>query len=191
MKRAEQKEKRRWEILEAALDLFIRKGYAATKTSDIARAVGMSDGLMFHYYESKEALYLALLAISDTGPATVFEMRDLPPIQFFDAVAKNILTYVVTTPFVAKLFVLVSQAKNNEAMPPEVRERLLRQNEVEKSVELIVKGQADGTMKEGDPLALTTAFWMAIQGICENIARNPEMPVPKPEWIVDILRRTK
>lgn len=40
--RAEQKEKRRQEILEAALDQFIRRGYAATKIKDITEAAGMS-----------------------------------------------------------------------------------------------------------------------------------------------------
>ena len=38
-----QKEKRRKEILEAGLDLFIRKGYAATKIKDIADQVGMDE----------------------------------------------------------------------------------------------------------------------------------------------------
>lgn len=52
--RDEQKEKRRKEILTAGLDLFIRKGYSATKIKDIAEHVGMSVGLLFHYFESKE-----------------------------------------------------------------------------------------------------------------------------------------
>ena len=51
--RQEQRERRREEILRAALRLFVRKGYAGTKVGDIAEAVGMSTGLMFHYFESK------------------------------------------------------------------------------------------------------------------------------------------
>jgi AcrR family transcriptional regulator len=191
VKRAEQKEKRRNEILMAGLDLFIRKGYAATKTSDIAKAVGMSEGLLFHYYESKEKLYLALLDISASGPQRMFEMGDMPPLKFFEAAAEGILDYTVNNPFVAKLFVLVSQAKNNEALPEDYRKQLMRQDAVEKSIQLIIQGQKEGTIKEGDPFALTVAYWMAIQGICENIARHPEMPAPKAEWIVDIIKRQK
>ena len=55
--RKEQKERRRQEIINAALELFVSKGYAATKITDIAKRVNMSIGLMFHYFESKEALY--------------------------------------------------------------------------------------------------------------------------------------
>ena len=58
MKRVEQKEKRRQEILNAGLDLFIQKGYSATRTAEIAKAVDMSEGLLFHYFETKEKLYL-------------------------------------------------------------------------------------------------------------------------------------
>lgn len=189
MKRAEQREKRRQEILEAGLDLFIRKGYAATKTADIAKAVGMSEGLLFHYYDSKEGLYLALLEFSAIGPQTIFESAYLPPLEFFETAAKGIIEYIVTAPFVAKIFVLVSQAQFNEALPLDVRKKLERQEHLEQSVRLIVQGQKEGTIREGNPVALAMAFWRAIQGIAENVARNPEMPVPEPEWIVDIIRK--
>ena len=53
MNRKEQKEKRRKEILAVGLDLFVRKGYAATKTQDISQEAGMSEGLLFHYFASK------------------------------------------------------------------------------------------------------------------------------------------
>ena len=55
--RKEHKEKRRQEIICAALELFVSKGYAATKVTDIAERVNMSTGLLFHYFESKEKLY--------------------------------------------------------------------------------------------------------------------------------------
>lgn len=52
--REQQKEKRRKEILLAGLDLYIRRGYSATKIKDIADQVGMSTGLLFHYFETKK-----------------------------------------------------------------------------------------------------------------------------------------
>ena len=58
MTRKEQKEERRKAILMTALDLFVNRGYYETKITDIAAAVPMSTGLMFHYFESKEELLL-------------------------------------------------------------------------------------------------------------------------------------
>ena len=48
--RKEKKERSRQEILYAALELFVTKGYAATKITDIAKSANMSRGLMFHYF---------------------------------------------------------------------------------------------------------------------------------------------
>ena len=70
-KREEQKQQRRTQILGTALDLFIRKGYTATKISDISQAVGMSVGLLFHYFSSKENLYEELIKIGMSGPESM------------------------------------------------------------------------------------------------------------------------
>ncbi|MEE8482607.1 MAG: TetR/AcrR family transcriptional regulator, partial [Acidiferrobacterales bacterium] len=55
------KEARPAEILEAALDLFAEKGYAATKLTEVATRAGVSKGTVYLYYESKEALFQALV----------------------------------------------------------------------------------------------------------------------------------
>ncbi|AIG28732.1 TetR/AcrR family transcriptional regulator [Brevibacillus sp. 7WMA2] len=52
-------EKRREQIIEAAVDLFIHKGFHKTTTREIARASGFSIGTLYEYIESKEdILYL-------------------------------------------------------------------------------------------------------------------------------------
>ena len=53
-------EKRRTEIAENALKLFIRKGYLKTTTREIAQACGMSTGALYHYIGTKEDI-LSLL----------------------------------------------------------------------------------------------------------------------------------
>ncbi len=188
MKRSEQKEKRRQEILNAGLDLFIRKGYSATRTADIAKAVDMSEGLLFHYFKTKEKLYLALLQIAAEGKNNIFELRDLPPLNFFEQTAKTIFDYITKEPFAAKLFVLMNRVQYETALPERAGNFSMRQNDIEYSVKLIKQGQKEGSIRNGNSVALATAFFMAIQGIAENIARNPEMPAPDPEWVVDIIR---
>ena len=49
------------ELLDAALDLFIEKGFAATRVEDIAKRAGLSKGAVYLYYESKEAILEALV----------------------------------------------------------------------------------------------------------------------------------
>ena len=58
----EEKEGRRREILAAAKKVFARKGYHATTIADIAKAAKLSYGSIYWYFESKDALFLALMA---------------------------------------------------------------------------------------------------------------------------------
>ena len=47
-------------ILDSAMKLFAQKGYANTTTRDIATDAGLSVGLMYHYFNSKESLLHAV-----------------------------------------------------------------------------------------------------------------------------------
>jgi TetR/AcrR family transcriptional regulator len=185
--RSEQKEHRRNLILMTALDLFIQKGFASTKVSDIAGAAGMSVGLMFHYFESKEQLYEELINRGIEKPKSVLAPSEGAPLEFFTNAAESILDRTRHDSAIAKMFVLMSQASNNDFLSEETRNHLKRDN-IQKSADIIRAGQQAGQIREGDPVALSAAFWGSIQGICQAMALDPSLPLPKSEWIVDILR---
>ncbi len=56
------KDARPHELLEAALALFVEKGFAATRTEEVARRAGVSKGTLYLYYPSKEELLKAVIA---------------------------------------------------------------------------------------------------------------------------------
>lgn len=188
MKRAEQKEKRRQDILNYGLDLFIRNGYAATRTVDIANAVGMSEGLLFHYYETKEQLYLTLIDIALSGRANSFELKATSPLEFFEKVADYIIKSCAEDNFIARLFLLMNQAEHNTALPEDIRSNIAGIREMEETVNIIKQGQADGSIKNGNALALALTFWASLHAVVEIIAKTPQLPVPNPEWLVDIVK---
>lgn len=51
------KEARPGEIAAAALDLFVEKGFSATRLDDVAEKAGVSKGTVYLYFENKEALF--------------------------------------------------------------------------------------------------------------------------------------
>ena len=59
--RRRRKEARPAELLEAALALFVEKGFAATKSEEVARAAGVSKGTLYLYFPSKEELLKAVI----------------------------------------------------------------------------------------------------------------------------------
>ena len=58
--RAASQEERRRQIIDAAVHTFAQKGYHACRVSDIAEQAGVAYGLVYHYFESKEALLEAI-----------------------------------------------------------------------------------------------------------------------------------
>lgn len=188
--RDEQKEKRREEILLAGLTLFATKGYASTKTSDIAQAVNMSGGLLFHYFPTKEALYETLIHIGLEHSQQWMEHSADHPLAYFTDVVQQILTMIRETPERAQYFILIAQALRSATTPEPLLQMLsaVQESRYTKTVALIRAGQQTGELRSGDPDALACAFWCSIQGIAEQLAVHPQTPFPAAEWIVDILR---
>jgi len=58
---ARRKEARPQELLSAALDLFVERGYVATRLDDIARNAGVSKGTLYLYFTNKEDLFKAVV----------------------------------------------------------------------------------------------------------------------------------
>ena len=59
--RALQADRRRSELIEAALRLFAERGFRSTTIGDIASATGTAHGLVYHYFRSKDDLLQAVL----------------------------------------------------------------------------------------------------------------------------------
>jgi len=59
--RRRRKDARPSELTAAALDLFVEKGFAATRLDDVAARAGVSKGTLYLYFDSKEALFKAVV----------------------------------------------------------------------------------------------------------------------------------
>ena len=55
------KSNKRKQILDSALQIFVKKGYSDTRMDDIVKISGMSKGAIYHHYRSKNDLFLDLI----------------------------------------------------------------------------------------------------------------------------------
>lgn len=188
MTRKEQKEERKKAIIMAALELFVNQGYYETKIADIAAAVPMSTGLMFHYFESKEELLLELVRMGAAATRAADKMPEIPPEIYFEEFLKRIFEFSKSQPWVFNMFILMGQARR-VGMPEEARRIALSVNAIEDSVKIIQKGQETGVFREGDSKLLSMCFWATVQGIMEEMAIHKDMEMPNPEWIMAILKK--
>ena len=66
-RRERRKEARPGELLDAALDLFVEKGFAATRMEEVALRAGVSKGTVFLYFPSKVELFKAVVRENISG----------------------------------------------------------------------------------------------------------------------------
>ena len=85
-------------IINTALELFANKGYHSTSISDIAHKAGISKGLMYNYFMSKEALITEILA---QGIDSM--------VEFFDPNNDGVLTEAEMESFIRNIFEFIKQ----------------------------------------------------------------------------------
>jgi len=85
------KEARPAELLAAALDLFVEKGYAGTRLDDVAHRAGVSKGTLYLYFENKEDLFKAV--VRENVVARISETAD--QIERFEGPSDALLERVI------------------------------------------------------------------------------------------------
>ena len=89
------KQKRREQILEKAADLFAQKGFAGTRTKDIAKKAGISETLIFQHFKTKDDLYLATLMHLFGSHPLMRELRESADRTEDDAVFFTLARHII------------------------------------------------------------------------------------------------
>jgi AcrR family transcriptional regulator len=142
----------RWRaILDAAAEIFARKGYEGTTIRDIAEAVGMLAGSLYYYIDSKEDLLFALV---DEIHRDGRDLLDEPPIARDDVVAALRETVLRHVRFTAENVVRTAVFYDDfRYLAPERKAAIVEWRRLyERDIaELIARGQREGVL--GTPVA--------------------------------------
>jgi AcrR family transcriptional regulator len=114
-------EDRREQIMEAALRVFAKKGFDGASNKDIAEEADITPGLIYHYFESKEALLKAIY--QERSPVNIIrsipdQMLALPPEQFLRFAVKQMLTGIEDEKFLPLLRIYLPEAIYHPEMAP-------------------------------------------------------------------------
>lgn len=114
--RRRRKEARPHELTAAALALFVEKGFAATRLDEVAARAGVSKGTLYLYFDSKEALFKAVIqegivpAIAE-GEALLAQHRD-DPVQLLRCILFGWWERIGATELGGIPKLMVSEARN-------------------------------------------------------------------------------
>lgn len=114
-------EDRRDQIIDAAMQVFAQKGFIRATNKDIAREAGITPGLIYYYFDSKEDLLKTIIEtrspaqLMTTLPPQVFE---LPPEIFMRMLILRALSIVETKQFIQLIRMILPEVIHNTELKP-------------------------------------------------------------------------
>ena len=157
---------RRENILAAAARVFAKKGFGETKISDIATAANLSHGLAYHYFKSKEEIFLAILDTAwERGHQHFHAIYDEKNagLRLKKAIEISLEQNYCQNEFGA----IISLALISDSVPDSIRRKVRARGNGfhRKWSELIADAQAQGEVtREESPEALATAVMLLMRG---------------------------
>lgn len=188
------RDSRKEQILSAALQVFARRGMVASKISDIAKEAGLSHGLVYHYFKSKEEIFTTLVKKASSSSMEVIRKANIKegkPLEKLTWMTERIIESLECTEN-ALLFLVMIQASTSDAIPEEVKEILTGENAdspVMSTIPLIIDGQKKGEIIQEDPITLAVSYYAFIQGLAINKIQWNECPLPDANMIVKLFIR--
>lgn len=164
------KDERRQQILSNALMLFAKKGLSATKITDISSASDISQGLMYHYYKSKEEIFIELIRIAFARMNEACRWLISQPLTPKEKIAfaiEELLRLLEQNEDASRYHLLIAQATASEAIPEEAKNIIKKENTFpyEAIAQIMTEGQQDGSIKKYDAKELSLVFWTSINGL--------------------------
>lgn len=182
---------RRADILNTSLRLFLEKGFYGTSTREICREVGISSGLFFHYFPTKEAVFEELVRIGFASISIDLEKAIADPKQYVTETLDFTLGMLRDKPESARVFLFMNQAQSLRGVSSRVDAMFEEHDLIRSTVPVFEEGQRQGVFRDGQPLQLAVAFWTSLQGLAEELAINPDFPVPPASWYLDLVAKER
>lgn len=157
------REEMRNTILQKSLLYFARNGFAGTKISDLSKNIGIAQGTIYIYFESKEDLFQEILKIADSNEM----LKKMKMLVVMPIPAKNKLRLLSET--------VLSRLEEDETFAAMIAlntQMLLEKNEAYSSGEttyqtklydytakIIQQGQKEKSMVDGSIMKLVDYYW--------------------------------
>lgn len=181
-------------ILAAGLQLFSHKGLAATSIQEIASRAGISVGLTYHYYKSKEELFSELVetavSLAAESTRTRFE-SDQSPAEKIKGFSHEVIADIAGSDWMSQVYLLMIHFMLEVDLPEkrsEIREKGFAP--LENLERTIIEGQQRGELRAGNPMEMATLYFAAIQGLAiAKLTMGDRFVLPNPDLLSGLLLR--
>jgi AcrR family transcriptional regulator len=157
-------------ILEAARRVFARKGLGAT-VADIAKEAGVSQGLAYRYFPSKEAIFHTLLRqmLQPGEVDRLYEDSEMTPRERLERFVSGTIRLRREHP---EFYRFLFQALSHQKLPKDIQDKLTAHGQEVREVlrRLVVEGQVEGEVSRGEPDQLVDVILACLEGLSMRLA---------------------
>jgi len=183
------RDERKEQIMRAAIKVFSKRGIFGTKMSMIAGEAGVSHGLLYHYFKSKDELFITLVQWSmDEARHALSDIYDVPgtPLEKI-----TLLTSMILQEDDNSHFMLIQQARTSDGVPEEAR-RIIESYSIHAFVDqlmpLFEAGQQAGEIAAGDLRELAACYLSVLSGLMTlRSQEDPSYAPPRAELLLRML----
>jgi AcrR family transcriptional regulator len=178
----------------AAITLFARHGFAATNMRDIAREAGISTGLIYRHYATKDDLFAALAEQATAGLRRVAELFGGAgsPAELLGEFAREFVDDIARVRGSAEFVLIMNQALVSRLESAQI-DALVEQHLAlaDATVALIRRGQRAGEFRPGTAAELATCWFAAVSGLATmKAALGDRFVAPHPTTLTGFLTRS-
>lgn len=183
------RDERKEQIMRAAIKVFSKRGIFGTKMSMIAGEAGVSHGLLYHYFKSKDELFITLVQWSmDEARHALSDIYDVPgtPLEKI-----TLLTSMILQEDDNSHFMLIQQARTSDGVPEEAK-RIIESYSIHAFVDqlmpLFEAGQQAGEIAAGDLRELVACYLSVLSGLMTlKSQEDPSYAPPRAELLLRML----
>lgn len=160
------RDERREQIKKAALKVFARRGLVGTKMSMIAKEAGISQGLSYRYYSSKDELFIVL--VKDAMEETAKAFATLGLMQGTSTEKIREFTIRMLDASNRHSFMLIQQVQTSDEVPDkaiDIVQQYPTSSFIEQISPIFKEGQEKGEFSKGDPAELLMLYFSVISGL--------------------------
>lgn len=163
---------RRAQILRAARAIFIERGYLAARVEDVARRANLSKGAVYFYFDSKRAIFDALVDEEHAMTIKFLEEAErdtrAAEVKLLD-LGRKYLDYFAGLKTPPRFFMIMSEMAIRD---DDIRRRVnaIHERFVHRIAHVIAEGVEQGTFAPIDPLAVALMLKAFIDGLAGQSA---------------------
>jgi AcrR family transcriptional regulator len=181
-------------ITKAALEVFAEYGYHGATMEHIMKVSGQSKGLVYHYFSSKEKIYIHLIDTAlEISRNTWKDALDSPGTAWekIEKLSENVAKIAFTDESSLYSLIMIQAMTQGKSIPGLLEHIIQRMAYYNELPPLIIEAQKSGKAAPGDPELLFLEYVALIQGFVLFLINDDEMKKKiTPEIFTKVLRNT-